>query len=283
MTYIYLAEPIDQAINMRYWTLHNLLANAGFNFYAPKTAWSWQGDMTAEIQQVNDVALKAAGAVLAAIRHGIPSYGVPIEIERAFHAGVPVVVLADFPREQSGIFAAMNCVWTMEPAEAVNQLKALLRTKHARVIEDEEPVLLGRWQPAAIDGPRGSAPYSGGYTGDAGYDLTSVETMTVPVNEARSVPCGIHVQLPDGYWALIQGRSSSWRRGLSVKASVIDAGYRGPLWVDVLNISRYNRVVKAGERIAQLIPMPLCPPITWVESPLDPSSRGSNGYGSTGV
>lgn len=128
----------------------------------------------------------------------------------------------------------------------------------------------------------GVAP-QGHHPGDAGYDLTSSETCVVAYGKRAQIQCGICVELPPGWWALIQGRSSSWKRGLSIKASIIDAGYRGPLWVDVLNVGYDVVKVLKGERIAQLIPMPLAPPIRWTQvEQLSETPRGTNGYGSTG-
>jgi len=143
--------------------------------------------------------------------------------------------------------------------------------------------LTGYWKHTTDASDLGTLGPRPGKDGDAGYDLTAAEPARILPGDVGQVPCGIAVQMPPGIWGLIQGRSSSWRRGLSVKASVIDAGYRGDLWVDCLNIGPEPVLVAAGERIAQLIPMPLMAPITFVQTDiLSDTERGSDGYGSTG-
>lgn len=291
--YVYLAEPIDQSVTKTIAISATIaLENRQINHYTPRNAWHWHGELTSEIQQVNDAALFRSSAVLAFLSAGVPTYGVPMECERAVAAGIPVVVLADFPRSRSAAYMHLNCSWLMSESEAIRQLEMLLVMKKEPRMpsewitppkkETEPEPLVARWQQEPADiMSHGIAPRTHN-PGDAGYDLTCTESMRIPSGKTRSVACGIKVQLPDGYWGLIQGRSSSWKRGLSVKASVIDAGYRGGLWVDLLNIGPKTEVVEAGERIAQIIPMPLAPPMVWLRGELDETERGSNGYGSTG-
>lgn len=135
------------------------------------------------------------------------------------------------------------------------------------------------WQ----DKAGGVAPRPG-HPGDAGFDLVVSETTTIPKFDFGQVPCGLAVQLPPGYWGLIHGRSSAWRAGLMVQTSIIDAGFRGTLYVDCFNLSVDPILVAAGSRIAQLVPMPLAPRFEWVQRDLlDDSARGEGGYGSTGT
>lgn len=292
MSYIYLAEPIDQAPEPISAPVVAELEAFKLNYYSPRRAWAWKGDMDGSIQAVNDAALLKSDLVLACFQQGLPSLGVPMECERAFNLGIPVVVWADFARVRSGVFADGRCTWYQDAHKAVAEAKMLTsmtRTKlsteaasrwiagSTRTDIDSGP-LQARWTSMSSNAqvPRTGKP------GDAGYDLVcSMRTRILPGSQG-SVPCGIAVQLPDGYWGLVQGRSSSWRRGLSVKASIIDAGYRGELWADCLNIGRKAHVVEEGERIAQLIPIPLALPMEWVQAELDPSERGDSGYGSTG-
>lgn len=144
----------------------------------------------------------------------------------------------------------------------------------------EEPVRAIRWTGDAELEPKR------GYVGDAGFDLYVAEDVVVPYAEFVDVPCGVSVELPDGVWAMLTGRSSALRkRGLLVTQGIIDNGYRGPLYAGVRNLHTRNVVLKRGERIAQLIPFSLEAPqlaLQRVDS-LNSSDRGHNGFGSTGA
>lgn len=122
------------------------------------------------------------------------------------------------------------------------------------------------------------------YPGDAGMDLYASESTTIPPGESAKVHTDVAVQLPGGYAAWFTGRSSSAARGLFVYQTLIDWGYRGPLYAMVINFSREHQAVSAGDRIAQLVPFKAdLPLMSLVEvETLDPSVRGQNGVGSSG-
>lgn len=124
------------------------------------------------------------------------------------------------------------------------------------------------------------------HEGDAGFDLAyhGDTPILVAPNETVNIPTGIKVQLPYGTWAMVTGRSSSFKRGLLTPLSVIDNGYRGDLFAIVRNISNQPIEVLPDERIAQIIIMPLAPEtLSWVkQQSLEESARGENGFGSTG-
>lgn len=120
------------------------------------------------------------------------------------------------------------------------------------------------------------------YWGDAGYDLTCDEEVTLFPGDFADVDCGVSVALPDGTWGLITGRSSTFRdRRLHVVQGVIDNGYRGPLKVGVVNQGIKAVRVEAGDQLAQLILMPLIRAELWQVSSLPGGSRGLNSMGST--
>ena len=97
----------------------------------------------------------------------------------------------------------------------------------------------------------------------------------------QRVPTAIAVEIPAGYVGLIQTRSSSALKGITVFTTVVDADYRGELFItakadDLTLITR-------GQRIAQLVllPLPVFEP-EWADE-LSETERGTGGYGSTGV
>jgi dUTP pyrophosphatase len=124
--------------------------------------------------------------------------------------------------------------------------------------------------------------------GDAGFDLVT----SAPARWKGShlgpvrIPLGVRVALPPGYFALLLGRSSATTHfGVQVLPSVIDGGYRGPLFAHVLGFDRRpgaEYLIPAGVRLCQLVPLPLSGLALSQQSQLPPSDRGEAGFGSTG-
>lgn len=121
------------------------------------------------------------------------------------------------------------------------------------------------------------------YAGDAGFDLFSSREVVVPPNSYFDVPTEIRAALPSGFWAQIISRSSTYRKyRLQVVEAVIDNGYRGELFIQVINNGSAPVTVERHSRIAQLI-LNRIEPIVWVETAeLPPSDRGERGFGSSG-
>jgi dUTP pyrophosphatase len=123
------------------------------------------------------------------------------------------------------------------------------------------------------------------YDGDAGLDLASCERIELAPGERAVVPTGLAVAIPEGYAGFVQPRSGlAARRGIAVVNSpgLIDSGYRGEIRVVLLNTDRHETfVAEAGERIAQLVVLPV-PAVSAVEvAELPASERGARGFGSS--
>jgi len=88
--------------------------------------------------------------------------------------------------------------------------------------------------------------------------------------------------LPEGTVGLICDRSSLASKGLKTAGGVVDAGYRGEILVVIRNLNREPVQIKAGERIAQLLVIPLLFPMPVEIYDLESSTRGQAGFGSTG-
>lgn len=118
---------------------------------------------------------------------------------------------------------------------------------------------------------------------DAGFDLVCVEDCEILPGETVDVHSGIAIAMPTGWWGRIIGRSSTLRkRGLLVNEGVIDAGFRGELFTCVHNLGWDPVQIKSGERLAQLLFLPV-PAIEWeLVEQLPESERGSLGFGSSG-
>ncbi len=131
--------------------------------------------------------------------------------------------------------------------------------------------------------PRAFAPRRT-YADDAGFDLAIPEKHAL----VPGVPCRIDLeivlQIPPGWYGQILGRSSVFQRGLSVHPGVVDAGYRGSVQLLVENCQRQTLHVQRGERLAQLLILPV-PRVTLRRvSPdaIEPTGRGAGGFGSSG-
>jgi dUTP pyrophosphatase len=126
--------------------------------------------------------------------------------------------------------------------------------------------------------------YAHGPDEDAGMDLCAVEDVTLEPQSPKLVPTGLTLELPPGYEGQVRPRS-----GLALKHAIsmpnapgtIDPGYRGELKVLMINLGREPYTVHAGDRIAQLI-VARYEAVEWVESELGASTRGENGFGSSG-
>ena len=118
---------------------------------------------------------------------------------------------------------------------------------------------------------------------DAGMDLFAIDSFEMSPNERKSIPVGIAIEIPDGYVGLIWDKSGlSHKYGLKTFGGVIDSGYRGEICVGLMNLSNESFKFEKGHKIAQLL-------IQKVESiefeevkELNNTSRGQEGFGSTG-
>ena len=124
------------------------------------------------------------------------------------------------------------------------------------------------------------------HPGDAGADLCADESVVLAPGERATVGTGVRLALPAGYAAFVLPRSGlAARHGITVlnAPGTIDSGYRGELRVTLLNTDASEPYsVVAGDRIAQLVVMPV-PAVRFVPvQELDETVRGERGFGSTG-
>lgn len=124
------------------------------------------------------------------------------------------------------------------------------------------------------------------HPGDAGADLVSAEAVRLEPGERALIGTGVRIALPEGYAAFVVPRSGlAARHGITVVNSpgTVDAGYRGEIKVSLLNTdSREAYDVAVGDRIAQLIVMPVVQARFEPVDDLPASVRGDGGFGSTG-
>lgn len=117
---------------------------------------------------------------------------------------------------------------------------------------------------------------------DAGIDLKALEGGVIPQHDSCVFRTGVHIELPHGYAGLLVSKS-----GLNVKHDItstglIDEGYTGEILVKLYNHSDSYFVVNEGDKITQLVIIPVAYERLEVVEDLDDSERGDGGFGSTG-
>jgi dUTP pyrophosphatase len=122
--------------------------------------------------------------------------------------------------------------------------------------------------------------------GDAGLDLRAAVDVDLEPGRRARIPTGIAVAIPDGYAGFVQPRSGMAARaglGLVNSPGLIDSGYRGEIQVVAVNLDPSEPIsIHRGDKIAQLVILPVVrADIAEVEE-LPASVRGPGGFGSTG-
>lgn len=124
--------------------------------------------------------------------------------------------------------------------------------------------------------------------GSAGLDLCAAinEKITITPGDLVSIPSGIAIALPnENYVALVFARSGlGVKHGITLSngVGVIDSDYRGEIFVGLCNLSKEPYEIAPGERIAQLIFLPLANLPLLQKDILEPTERNEKGFGSTG-
>jgi dUTP pyrophosphatase len=120
------------------------------------------------------------------------------------------------------------------------------------------------------------------YPTDAGLDLRARETQIVPAKESATFDTGVHIELPEGTVGMLKSKSGLMCKFGLVGEGVIDVGYSGSIVVKLFNHSGYDYEVHKGDKISQLVILPILTPYLEVVDELDESGRGNNGFGSSG-
>ena len=120
------------------------------------------------------------------------------------------------------------------------------------------------------------------HSADAGFDLFSREDAVIYPNAGGIFDTGVHVAIPEGYVGFLKSKS-----GLNVKHSiqsegVIDSGYTGSIHVKLFNHGSKAVRIEKGQKISQLVILPIITPELELVDGLEATERGANGFGSTG-
>ena len=138
--------------------------------------------------------------------------------------------------------------------------------------------------PARLTHPHAELPTRAHPT-DAGLDLAASETTHIAPGVVTLVPTGIVVAIPEGHVGILAARSSlAVKKAMTLAngVGIIDSDYRGEIKVPVIPLDGCHNLIQAGQKIAQLIILPIALPTVEVVSELPESVRGLGGFGSTG-
>jgi dUTP pyrophosphatase len=122
--------------------------------------------------------------------------------------------------------------------------------------------------------------------GAAGLDLRAAADEVLSPGARALVPTGVSISLPEGHEAQVRPRSGlAVKRGITVlnAPGTIDSDYRGEIKVPLINHGQETVTIARGDRIAQMVVAPVAR-VTLVEADrLDDTSRGTGGFGSSGL
>lgn len=116
---------------------------------------------------------------------------------------------------------------------------------------------------------------------DAGLDLRAKESAWVHPEEFIVIDTGVHVAVPHGYVGLITSKSGLMAQGITCRGT-IDSGYTGSIRAVLYNHSKNGILVTAGDKICQLVLVPIIAPELELVAELEETERGDGGFGSTG-
>lgn len=123
---------------------------------------------------------------------------------------------------------------------------------------------------------------------DAGLDLYSPIDTCVPAKwdgvyvGCVSIATGVHIEIPSGYVGMIKSKSGMNVKHHITSEGVIDAGYTGSMVVKLYNHGVTDLYIKKGQKISQLVLLPIITPDLEVVDSLEDTERGNGGFGSTG-
>ena len=118
---------------------------------------------------------------------------------------------------------------------------------------------------------------------DAGLDLYSPECVNIPPKWSVVIDTGVHIELPKNTVGLLKSKSGlNVKHGIQSGEGVIDVGYTGSIRVKLYNHSGKWYQVNKGDKISQLVILPILTPDLELVDELDETERGDGGFGSTG-
>ena len=118
---------------------------------------------------------------------------------------------------------------------------------------------------------------------DAGLDLYAMKRAGIAPGRSFVFDTGVHIQIPEGFVGMVKSKS-----GLNIingitSEGVIDCGYTGSIRVKLYNHGTEKVIIKKGQKISQLVILPILTPELEIVDELEETERGNGGFGSTGA
>ena len=120
------------------------------------------------------------------------------------------------------------------------------------------------------------------YEHDAGADLRTPKRVLLPAHEHVTIDTGVHVEIPAGYVGMVKSKSGLMVNYGIVTDGTIDSGYTSSIRVCLFNHSHGYKMFDPGDKIAQLVILPIITPEFEQVDEISGGERGANGFGSTG-
>ena len=117
---------------------------------------------------------------------------------------------------------------------------------------------------------------------DAGLDLYATKDILLHPCDRATHDTGVHVAIPEGYVGLITSKSGLMKNNGITSRGTIDSGYVGSIKAVLFNHSRENVYIRKGQKITQLVILPIATPELELVNDLEETERGDGGFGSTG-
>ena len=117
---------------------------------------------------------------------------------------------------------------------------------------------------------------------DAGLDLYSPVRRVIRAGDRAVIDTGVHVAIPKGYVGMVTSKSGMMANDGITSRGTIDSGYIGSIKAVLFNHTDSTYVVEEGQKITQLVILPIITPDLELVESLDPTERGDGGFGSTG-
>ena len=117
---------------------------------------------------------------------------------------------------------------------------------------------------------------------DAGLDLYSPDRKVIRANDWEAIDTGVHIAIPKGYVGMITSKSGLMSNEGITSRGTIDCGYTGSIKAVLFNHSRKDYIVEKGQKITQLVILPIITPELELVDDMEATERGMGGFGSTG-
>ena len=117
---------------------------------------------------------------------------------------------------------------------------------------------------------------------DAGYDLRSPIKTMIYAGESVVIDTGVHIQIPRGFVGMLKSKSGLNVNHDIVGEGVIDSGYTGSIRVKLYNHGDESYMIEVGDKISQIVFLPIYTPELELVEELEETERGDGGFGSSG-